>query len=126
MRRNRPRTIPFLNYSYDPEIETTLRKLKKRKLASKESHTAPAPIRIMADQLFGNMGRPTPAHSTASCIAKPEIDAKNFELRMHLIQFIERNQFGRSASENPQDHLSDFIEKCDTILIGGVSVQFER
>ena len=67
------------------------------------------------------MGRPTPAHSTASCIAKPEIDADNFELWTHLIQFIERNQFGGSASENPHDHLSDFIEKCDTIIIGGVS-----
>ena len=112
-----------LDYSYDPEIENTLRKLKKRKLGFKEPQHEPAfaTNTEMAEQLFGNMGRPTPAHSTASCITKPNIEVENFELNTHLIQFIERNQFGGSISENPHDHLSDFLEKCDTISINRVT-----
>ena len=123
MRRNRSRTIPFLDLSYDPEIEATLCKLEaKRKRIFKESpQSTLEPIVEMTAQTFGQMGSPTPAHSTASCIAKPEIEVENFELRTHLIQFIERNQFGGSASENPHDHLYDFMDKCDTKLTGGVS-----
>ena len=46
---------------------------------------APEPQTEMAKQLFWNMGRPTPAHSTASCIAKPNIEVENFELKTYLI-----------------------------------------
>ncbi|CAO2813874.1 unnamed protein product [Amaranthus hypochondriacus] len=70
---------------------------------------------------FGQMGRPSPAHSSASCIVKTTIAADNFELHTHLIQLIERNQFGGQPSESPHDHLSDFIEKCDTININNVT-----
>ena len=42
-------------------------------------------------------------------------------MKTHLIQFIERNQFGGSVSENPHDHLSDFLEKCDIISINRVT-----
>ena len=122
MRRSRSQTISFLGFEYDPKIEATCRKLNfKRQRHAKESKRAESHSPEMADQLFGQMGRPMPAHSTASCIAKPTIEAENFELRTHLIQFIERNQFGGPAAENPHDHLSDFLEKCDTIPINRVT-----
>ncbi|CAO2822820.1 unnamed protein product [Amaranthus hypochondriacus] len=124
---------------YDPEIEATARRanaLRRRREsetsgAPSPDHTPPgtplgttppgSPEMANPPPTFGQMGRPTPAHSTASCIVKPTIAADNFELRTHLIQLIERNQFGGHPSESPHDHLSDFIEKCDTININNVT-----
>ena len=73
----------------------------------------------VSPQPFGHMGRPFPAYSTASCIFKPAI-ANTFEVRSHLVRLIERKQFRSSPLKSLPDHLSDLLEKCDTININNV------
>ena len=61
------------------------------------------------------MGAPSLTLSSIPCIVKPNFGVENFELKPHLIQMIERNQFGGHPSESPHDHIADFVERCDTI-----------
>ena len=49
---------------------------------------------------FGQLGVPTLTQTSIPCIVKPNFDAENFELKPHLIEMIERNQFGGDPSEN--------------------------
>ena len=138
------------DFQFDPEIEATTRRLnaeRRRREAetlrlessvptpsspsfSDHSSSEPSPVgspRQMDPPIpFGQMGRPSPNHSAVSCIVRPAIDAENFELRPHLIQLIERNQFSGLPSESPHDHLSDFMEKCDTIIINNVTPEAIR
>jgi len=51
----------------------------------------------------------------------PTAEVNNFELRPALISLVERDQFGGDPSENPNVHLRNFLTKCDTIKLNGVS-----
>ena len=58
----------------------------------------------------------------SSIIMKPPIQANNFELKMSLIWFIQQHcQFVGLSSEDPNEHLSNFLEICDTIKINGAT-----
>jgi len=61
------------------------------------------------------------ASGITSSIVSPEGEANNFELIPSLISFVEREQFGRHPSENPNVPLRKFLAKCDTIKINGMS-----
>ena len=55
-------------------------------------------------------------------IVKPAIGANNFELKPSLIQMIQNNaQFYGLSNEDPNSHISNFLEICETIKINGVS-----
>ena len=56
----------------------------------------------------------------ASSIVNPTIEA-NFKLRPTFMSFIEKDQFGGRPMENPHIHLRNFLTKCDTIKLNGVS-----
>jgi len=56
-----------------------------------------------------------------SSIVSPTVEANNFALNPALISFVEREQFGRHPSENPNAHLRKFLAKYDTIKINGAS-----
>ena len=64
---------------------------------------------------FGHKGAPSLTLSSIPCIVKPNFGAENFNLKPHLIQMIERNQFGGHPSKSPHDHIGNFVERCDTI-----------
>ena len=64
---------------------------------------------------FGCMGAPSLTLSSIPCIFKANFGAENLELKPHLIQMIERNQFSGHTSECPHDHIVDLMERCDTI-----------
>jgi len=49
------------------------------------------------------------------------INANNFELKSGLIQMIKSEQFGGSPMEDPNTHLSTFLDMCDTVKLNGVS-----
>ncbi|XP_074305248.1 uncharacterized protein LOC141640339 [Silene latifolia] len=53
--------------------------------------------------------------------SRPIIDANSFELMTSLIQFIQQNQFSGLLTENPSEHLCNFLEKCDTVKTNGIS-----
>ena len=50
-----------------------------------------------------------------SSIAPPNIQAHNFELKPFLLQIMQQNQFSRSPKEEPNLHLSVFIQYANTL-----------
>ena len=52
----------------------------------------------------------------------PTIQANNFKLKSGLIQMVQHTfQFGRFPHDDPNEHISSFLEICDTQRINGVS-----
>ena len=57
-----------------------------------------------------------------SSIRNPTIQANNFEIKPSIIQMIQTCvQFGGAPNDDPNLHLSSFIEICDTFKYNGVS-----
>ncbi|KAL0315257.1 UNVERIFIED_CONTAM: hypothetical protein Scaly_2873000 [Sesamum calycinum] len=57
-----------------------------------------------------------------SSIAKPTVQANNFEIKPSIIQIIRSSvQFSGLLEEDPNKHLSNFLEICDTFKFIGVS-----
>src|SRR2546430_1464037 len=57
-----------------------------------------------------------------SSIVRPPVEANSFELKPSMIQMIQhRTQFAGLPNEDPNQHISDFIELCDTVKYSGVS-----
>ena len=54
-------------------------------------------------------------------ITRPAINANNFEIEHLLIQMVQQSQVGGNATEDPNIHLTNFIDLCGTIKINGVS-----
>ena len=54
-------------------------------------------------------------------IARTTIQANNFEIKPGLIQMLQQSSFGGNSSEDPNTHLTNFLEICDTIKLNGVS-----
>ena len=48
------------------------------------------------------------------------IDANNFELKPVLISMVQHQQFRGNPLEDPNGHLSNFLELCETIKMNGV------
>ncbi|KAL2921987.1 Protein hu-li tai shao [Bienertia sinuspersici] len=61
------------------------------------------------------------ANGVLSSIVRPNVAATHFELKPQFIQFISQDSYAGLANENPVDHLSRFLEKCDTMKLTNVS-----
>ncbi|KAL0438868.1 UNVERIFIED_CONTAM: hypothetical protein Slati_2369800 [Sesamum latifolium] len=62
------------------------------------------------------------ADGTISSIAKPAIQANNFEIKPSIIQIIRSSvQFSGLPDEDLNKHLINFLEICDTFRFNGVS-----
>ena len=55
-----------------------------------------------------------------SAIQRPPIQANNFKLKGVILQMLQNILFHRLPSENPNMHLTSFIEVCDMINYNGV------
>ena len=61
-----------------------------------------------------------------SAIRQPPIQANNFELKGVTLQMLHNIQFHGLPSENPNAHLTSFIEVCDTVKYNGVTEEALR
>ena len=59
-----------------------------------------------------------------SCIILPTIQANNFELKPGLIQMVQNTcQFGSFPNDDPNKHITSFLEIYDPQRINGVSME---
>ena len=54
-------------------------------------------------------------------IRRPPIQANNFEMKAVTLQMLQNIMFHGFPSENPNMHLTNFMEVCDTIKYNGVT-----
>ena len=58
---------------------------------------------------------------TPPVIRRPVIQANNFELKSITLQLLQAIQFHYLAHEDPNFHILNFLEVCDTVKYNGVS-----
>ena len=61
-----------------------------------------------------------------TAIRRPPIQANNFELKSVTVQMLQNILFHRLPHENPNMHLTNFLEVCDTIKYNGVTEEALR
>ena len=61
-----------------------------------------------------------------SFIRRPSIKANKFELKTVTLQMLQNIQCHGLSSENPSNHLTNFIEVCDMIKYNGVTEEALR
>ena len=61
-----------------------------------------------------------------AAIRRPPIQANNFELKLVTLQMIQNILFHGLPNENPNMHLTNFLEVCDTIKYNGVTEEALR
>ncbi|CAM8886859.1 unnamed protein product [Rhodiola kirilowii] len=61
------------------------------------------------------------AYGYRSPILAPAVDNQDFDLKISTIQMIQSNRFSGRDHEDPNSHLTTFLEVCDTFKINGVS-----
>ena len=138
LRRCMPRSGGQDILPLDLEIERTLRSLRKinRNLSSDFTMADDLPAAQQArnvNVLQAQQGQPPQneartlrdylrpvVNENYSGIRRQAINANNFELKPGLIAMVQQQQFGGLPSEDPHNHLSSFLELCDTVKYNGV------
>ena len=104
---------------FDPEIERTLRQLKQEK--KKEANTSLSNMADQEQKALRDYATPSVNGATSS-IRRPAIQANNFEIKSAIIQMIQQTvQFGGLSQEDPNVHIANFLEICDTFKHNGVT-----
>ena len=115
---------------FEPEIERTLFKQKKAEAGNvemedqnndrfNEGHSDHNEIPRLREPTLGDCWCPMMNKDYLGIFHQP-IDANNFELKPTLINMVQQKQFGGSPSEDPNEHLSNFLQLCGTIKMNGV------
>ncbi|CAM8990979.1 unnamed protein product [Rhodiola kirilowii] len=61
------------------------------------------------------------AYGYRSPIQLPTVDNRDFDLKTSTIQMVQSNQFSGRDNEDPNSHLTSFLEVCATFKINGIS-----
>ncbi|XP_058745952.1 uncharacterized protein LOC131618812 [Vicia villosa] len=81
---------------------------------------------------MGEQPRPLKSYAIPSqaephnSIVAPSIEANNFELKPSLLSAVQQNQFSGNSMEDPNLHLSVFLQYADTVKANGVSSEAIR
>ena len=59
-------------------------------------------------------------HNKYSAIKQPAIDANDYELEPAVITMVQQNQFAGQSTENPNEHLGQFLRIENSIKLSGV------
>ena len=59
-------------------------------------------------------------HNKYSAIKPPAVDANDFELQPALIIMVQQNQFAGHSTENPNEHLGQFLRIANSAILNGV------
>lgn len=109
-------------YEPDPEIEKTFcvrrkkqRIKEQRGEARRNSNMAGEERRTLCDFITPGV------QGIASSIARPTMDANNFELKPTLISMEQQSQLGGTCLEDSNLHLLVFLEVCDALKLNEVS-----
>ena len=93
----------------DPEINRTFRYLLKERQDREKAMAEQNERRTLRDYIVLSL---TGANSR---IIAPTIQVNNFELKPGIIQMVQYTcQFGRFSHDGPNEHISSFLEICDT------------
>ena len=96
---------------FDPEIEKTLRQLKKEK---KEANTSLSNMANQEQKALRDYAMPS-VNGAISSIRRPAIQANNFEIKPAIIQMIQQTvQFEGLSQDDPNVHIANFLKICDT------------
>ena len=106
---------------FNHEIEKSCKKNHKekrekdRKIMAEDQRVQQARNHALQEYMMPNPG------DNLSSIVRPNVDANNFEIKPAIIQMISQFQFGGLLTEDPNAHLAQFLEICDTFKMNGVS-----
>src|SRR3954465_14873408 len=121
--------------TFDPEIERTLRNIRRQKrsqMAGREEGEG-TNIEQAATNEEGTgraieRSRKLKDYHTSitegygPSIVRPPIGQNNFELKPGFISMIQNHvQFFGLPNEDPNQHITNFLEYCDTVKMNGVS-----
>ncbi|KAJ4715540.1 Retrotransposon gag protein [Melia azedarach] len=112
---------------FDIEIERTCRRNRKEKRVASTQQTSTMDPNIgnndgANDQrVLRDYAIPT-VNGASTSIRRPAIQANNFEIKPAIIQMIQTSvQCNGLAHEDPNAHITNFLEICDTFRHNGVS-----
>ena len=96
-------------YEPDPEIERTFRLRRKRQRIEEQRREPRTDSSMVGEERRTLWDFVVPGiKATASSIARPAIEANNFELKSALISMVQQSQLGKTLLEDPNLHLSAF------------------
>ena len=104
--------------AYIPEIARHERDLRRerREIMAEEEANQVAPQRTLMEYVRPGF------NANQQSVARPPVNANNFEIKPALLQMIQSSvQFYGLSNEDPNAHIANFLEICDTFKYNGVS-----
>ncbi|KAL2922135.1 Chromosome segregation in meiosis protein 3 [Bienertia sinuspersici] len=144
MPKHSDRALPL--FPFNLELERTVRAIRRARRAIATDHSSSessgtntpldspksgvpdsfsTPFEMENNRTLREFGAPQP-YEDVSGIATPATKANNYEFKANLITFIEGHQFSGASHENPQNHLKQFLQYCNTVKANGVSKEYIR
>ena len=80
-------------------------------MATSEQHNVE---RLIEDYLQGNN------NIQLNRVSKPQVDAPHFQIQPALIMLVRANQYNGSPMHDAVDHITTFLDLCETIKLNGV------
>ncbi|KAK3229495.1 hypothetical protein Dsin_001376 [Dipteronia sinensis] len=121
---HRTKSNDLLFLDFNPEIEKTLRQRRKEtRNQANISHLGNVEARqdLENARSLRDFAVPT-VDQNQSSIRRPTVAANNFEIKSTIIQMIQTTvQFKGLLHEDPNTHIENFLEICDTFKDNGVS-----
>ena len=108
------------NLNFDPEIDLTLRALRREQRQRRENQLNLNRMAQPERRTLGNFTMPDISGSFGGIVA-PAIANNNFEIKPSIIQMVQNNQFGGLQGEDPYAHILTFLNVCATFKINGMT-----